>query len=894
MKKLLGILCLLYSALAFGQGAFVAPQTAFRVVNGYTSPLAGATITVCASATGGVPCSPALVNATFLDLALTESLSNPFPADPDGNYQFAIAPGTYTVSVTASGFAGYSYQITAGGSGGGGGGISGSGSASFFPIFTAPTSIGNSPMQNVTSSNGTNYSFGVGEFWQLDAFGLNWDTGVTGSENILVQNSYAPGANTNAGGIALQGAPATGSACGGGAYLLGGDSNSAGNHAAIYADRACSNGFGAVGANAVVKAGSTSASNPGGNVILWTGFGGFGNGFVQIVGNVPHDGCLNIASGIIGSTGLACGSGSGGGTVTNVITGAGLTGGPCTTTCTISVPNGGITNAMLANSSVTVTARNNLSGGGTVALGGTISLASLDNRIYLNTLSDLGAQCNTAVTTLASTGGVIVLPYTGTAGTAMSTNCTINKNNISVQGYGSRSSVIKCTVAGDCFTLNLTSDFFCIPSGCLGSGAGGTLDQINGGTLQGFSVIGNGATGQNIIHTEDMFAWYMRDLFLDGASESGGICLEVQNVTYFSERNNLDVEFGYGCTTSVELTTNLAASFAYNHLHFGLVPGTGQNGITFFATGGSSGQMALYGGELYINANKNGTSANIINIPSGTALSTTTGVGNLVHSAGEVLHLDVEEQGSGGHIWNVVSNTATLIWEGYTNVLAFVGSDVLNSNLIIGNHNSDVATRPGLSSTNTASNTIVNPFGFWCPNLLSSPGNCYGMVGVSTATGNAVNLGLSYSGSDNPASYGFLAINGYGAALEFFQSRRTSFFRTDYNLGTTLVAGDFTVGAGWGSGAVTAITLATSKDQANVTTITTGSTSLAANPTYILTFHDGTFTQVPACTAIQTGGNDIVEPLTVTSRSATAYTFQWNGTPTTGKTYEITITCSGT
>lgn len=318
MKKhpYLGLLLLACASFCLGQGAFVAPQTAFRVVNGYTSPLAGATITVCASATGGIPCSPALVDAIFQDLALSEPLSNPFTADASGNYQFAIAPGTYTVSVTAFGFAGYSYQITAGGSGGGGG-ISGSGSAPFFPIWTGPTAIGNSELENVSSPNGLNYSLGGGEFFQLDASGLNWDSGVTGSSNILIQNSYSPASGNNAGGIAFESAPATGSACAGGVYLLGNGTNGAGNGASIYADRACSNGFGAVGADAVVEAGSTSASNAGGDVILKTGTGGFSNGRVVIKGSVPPNGCLDIASGVIGSTGVACGSG-GGGSVSSV------------------------------------------------------------------------------------------------------------------------------------------------------------------------------------------------------------------------------------------------------------------------------------------------------------------------------------------------------------------------------------------------------------------------------------------------------------------------------------------------------------------------------------------------------------------------------------------------
>src|SRR4029077_7417440 len=64
------------------------------------------------------------------------------------------------------------------------------------------------------------------------------------------------------------------------------------------------------------------------------------------------------------------------GTVTSVGTGAGLTGGPITSSGTISIPAGGVTNSLLANPSITVTAGSGLSGGGTVALGGTVTLTN--------------------------------------------------------------------------------------------------------------------------------------------------------------------------------------------------------------------------------------------------------------------------------------------------------------------------------------------------------------------------------------------------------------------------------------------------------------------------------------------------------------------------------------
>lgn len=115
MKHILAFLTglLLCAGSAFAQGVAIPAQVALQTVNGITRPAAGATITVCANATSGTPCSPALVGKVFKDVLLSVPLSNPFTADSNGNYTFAIAPGVYTVTVTGAGFSGYSYIITA-------------------------------------------------------------------------------------------------------------------------------------------------------------------------------------------------------------------------------------------------------------------------------------------------------------------------------------------------------------------------------------------------------------------------------------------------------------------------------------------------------------------------------------------------------------------------------------------------------------------------------------------------------------------------------------------------------------------------------------------------------------------------------------------------------------
>jgi trimeric autotransporter adhesin len=110
-----------------------------------------------------------------------------------------------------------------------------------------------------------------------------------------------------------------------------------------------------------------NSSNPSGTLNLL--FGSNGNSPSETGFSIASNGRLNFASG-------QTFPGTGSGTVTSVGTGAGLTGGPITSTGTISIPSAGVTNGMLANNSVTITAGAGLSGGGTVALGGTISLTN--------------------------------------------------------------------------------------------------------------------------------------------------------------------------------------------------------------------------------------------------------------------------------------------------------------------------------------------------------------------------------------------------------------------------------------------------------------------------------------------------------------------------------------
>jgi hypothetical protein len=125
MKRLSFLLTIVtvlgFSSYSYAQGV---PYHDIVLSNasGNARPVPSAVITVCATSNLSIPCSVPLPNALFKDYALAQPLTNPFNADVNGNFQFFIAPGNYTVTTTGIGYTGFSYQLNVGGSGGGGGG----------------------------------------------------------------------------------------------------------------------------------------------------------------------------------------------------------------------------------------------------------------------------------------------------------------------------------------------------------------------------------------------------------------------------------------------------------------------------------------------------------------------------------------------------------------------------------------------------------------------------------------------------------------------------------------------------------------------------------------------------------------------------------------------------
>jgi len=120
--------------------------------------------------------------------------------------------------------------------------------------------------------------------------------------------------------------------------------------------------------------------------------------------------------------------GSGNGTVTSVGSGAGLTGGPITTTGTLGIAAAGVTNAMLAHPSLTITPGAGLTGGGVVALGGTTTL-NLDT----SKVAQLSAN-NTFTGNQNITGNLSVTGNVGVGTSAPTQKLEVDLGNAMVKG----------------------------------------------------------------------------------------------------------------------------------------------------------------------------------------------------------------------------------------------------------------------------------------------------------------------------------------------------------------------------------------------------------------------------------------------------------------------------
>jgi len=310
-----------------------------------------------------------------------------------------------------------------------------------------------------------------------------------------------------------------------------------------------------------------------------------------------------------------------GGTVTSVSTGAGLTGGPITKSGTISIAAGGVTNSMLADSSIKVVAGSGLSGGGTVALGGTVTLT--------NASPSSGGTVTSISTGAGLTGGTITKTGTISIPALGVTNSMLADSSIRVLA-GSGLSGGGTVALGGSVTLSSNISgaadgmaYFSSPTNVT-STAAPTDGQILIGSTGDAPVLGTLTAGQNIKIANNPGSITISatqsglPFFMTGGGRTGGAQAATENVTAL-----WGFLVPYAVTTTQITYEVITADNTANEYDIGIYNTSGKllvgigatKGTTFASSTGfrtllwTQGSTGLAAGEYYLALTTNCASA---------------------------------------------------------------------------------------------------------------------------------------------------------------------------------------------------------------------------------------------------------------------------------------------
>jgi hypothetical protein len=344
----------------------------------------------------------------------------------------------------------------------------------------------------------------------------------------------------------------------------------------------------------------------------------------------------------------------GAGSVTSVGSGAGLSGGPITTTGSLSIAPGGVSNAMLANPSLTITAGTDLTGGGVVALGASTMLNLDTTKVpQLNTADTFTQSVNMVGDTRIDFNGLnngSISPAirfgAGTTGEAISSNRVMGNldgidlytrstarmsitnaglvgigttapiSTLDVRGTGNFSGSVTATGSsgyGVEGTSPATGVFGLSSATSGGAGVNGTITSTSGFGVYGvnYATTGNGVGAYGM--TESTQGYGVQGLALGGGGTAGYFQVNTAGGTILQGNNNGITEF------QVDGAGDVIAA--------GAVSGSGfQIGGVPFAFGSFNGNNAFLGFAGNSNPSNTGTANTAIGFAS--LVANTTGLQN--------------------------------------------------------------------------------------------------------------------------------------------------------------------------------------------------------------------------------------------------------------------------
>ncbi|MCC2631344.1 MAG: hypothetical protein K0S20_43 [Patescibacteria group bacterium] len=270
---------------------------------------------------------------------------------------------------------------------------------------------------------------------------------------------------------------------------------------------------------------------------------------------------------------------------------------------TLKVANGNITNAKLQNSSLTVTAGTGLSGGGSVSLGGTITINNTGVLSLAGTANQISVSASTGAVTLSLPQSIAAASSPTFAGLTLTTALSVGnggtgstsaagaRTNLGAAASGANSDITSLSGLTGAISGATTINGATISGGTL-SGGSFSAGSMSGGTITGGSLSASAVNGLSVaagVVSVGTWTGTAVDILYGGTGSTSASGAR-SNLGAAASGANSDITSLSGLTTSLSVAQGGTGAITFTSK--GLLYGNGTGALQVTAAG-SSGQMLV-------------------------------------------------------------------------------------------------------------------------------------------------------------------------------------------------------------------------------------------------------------------------------------------------------------